>query len=89
MTAPGAQSHVPWCGLPRDHAGACPSLVLCGTPDPNAKTVREWDAVAARRYSPLPLRTRIGNRLIDAVFCSACLRLRVSPGHWFSCGWRS
>lgn len=81
--------HVPWCGLPRDHDGKCPSVVLCGTPDGTEKTVAEWEAEAARRYPPMPLSVRIPNLLIDLVFCSACFRLRLSPGHWLSCGRRS
>lgn len=59
----------------------------CGTPDPNAKTLREWEAEAnARRYPPLPLRTRVGIRVAEAMSCPACFRLRLSPGHLLFCG---
>jgi hypothetical protein len=53
---------------------------------PESHTLREWEAIAAaRKYPPLPKRTRLANWLVNLVFCSACLLPRVVPLHWMFC----
>jgi hypothetical protein len=53
-------------------------------PPPDAKTVREWDTLYAARVN-VPLRVRAGDWLAGLIQCPACLRLRISPAHWWTC----
>ena len=76
-----------------------PHLFSCGTSPGPGETVwkgdREYVVTDDWQLQPvtsgpiLTRRRRMLNYLADAIFCTECLRLRISPGHWLARGWHS
>lgn len=56
------------------------NTLCCSTPDPDARRADD----PAWQQQPEVRRT-VADWLADALFCGACLRLRLAPGHLLFC----
>lgn len=64
-------------------------ITVCGTPDGTEMRADDprWAAAAERRTRPR-WRDRVGERVVAVTHCPDCIRFRLNPLHWLTCGVR-